>query len=156
MTMSRQSEERAAHLERQLSQKELTVAALEHDRRTLRSEVRSLQNLVQATPALGARVGSTQSVLLRKPPGDREQDFGFDRVFGPDAGQRDLYEEVEPLLPGILRGLHLCVFAYGQTGSGKTYTLSGRPGGEGGLTWRWQTSCGWWRRTAAGPRTTRG
>lgn len=37
-------------------------------------------------------------------------------------GLGDLFEEVGPLLPGILEGIHVCIFAYGQTGPG----LSGR------------------------------
>lgn len=42
----------------------------------------------------------------------------IDRLLGPG----DLFEEVGPLLPGILEGIHVCIFAYGQTGPG----LSGR------------------------------
>eukprot|EP00927_Polykrikos_kofoidii_P040026 TRINITY_DN34298_c0_g1_i1.p1 TRINITY_DN34298_c0_g1~~TRINITY_DN34298_c0_g1_i1.p1 ORF type:complete len:1223 (+),score=209.12 TRINITY_DN34298_c0_g1_i1:97-3765(+) len=140
--------ERAIQLEKRLQQKELTVAALEHDRRVLQGEVRSLQNTVQelrgsirvfcrvrppksgvgsplAEAGIGCRVEGPQRVALRKPPGDKRHDFQFDRVFPPEAEQRCIYEEVQPLLPGILEGLHVCVFAYGQTGAGKTYTLAG-------------------------------
>merc|ERR1712107_959259 len=41
-------------------------------------------------------------------------------------GAVQVYEEVEPLLGGVLEGLHVCIFAYGQTGAGKTYTLAGK------------------------------
>jgi hypothetical protein len=53
--------------------------------------------------------------------------FTFDRVFGPDATQEDVFEEVEPLVVSVLDGFKATVFAYGQTGSGKTHTISGSP-----------------------------
>jgi len=149
-------DERCAQLERKLKEKEVSFVSLEHEKRALRAEVRALQNLVQelrgsirvfcrvrppkpgsAAPSpdsLGVRAESSQRVALRKPPGDRRHDFTFDRVFSHSACQRDLYEEVEPLLPGILEGIHVCIFAYGQTGAGKTYTLAGNRGnGEPGI-----------------------
>eukprot|EP00929_Paragymnodinium_shiwhaense_P017423 TRINITY_DN12667_c0_g1_i4.p1 TRINITY_DN12667_c0_g1~~TRINITY_DN12667_c0_g1_i4.p1 ORF type:complete len:1002 (-),score=176.59 TRINITY_DN12667_c0_g1_i4:88-3093(-) len=145
---SAQHLERIASLEKQLNQKELTVAGLEHDRRSLQSELRILQNTVQelkgsirvfcrlrpakrglggplAAAGIGCHPEGSQRVALRKPPGDRRHEFLFDRVFSPEASQSSVYEEVEPLLSGVLEGLHLCIFAYGQTGAGKTYTLSG-------------------------------
>lgn len=150
------ADERVLQLEKKLAQKEIAFVALEHEKRSLRGEVRALQNLVQelrgsirvfcrlrpprkGSPAitaesLGARAESSQRISLRKPPGDRRHDFTFDRVFQHQACQRDLYEELEPLLPGILEGIHVCIFAYGQTGSGKTYTLAGnRTAGEPGI-----------------------
>ncbi|CAE7938708.1 KIN14F [Symbiodinium sp. KB8] len=154
--VQQKADDRVAQLERKLAQKEIAVASLEHEKRALRSEVRTLQNLVQelrgsirvfcrirppkqpagslagaATEAQGAR-----SISLRKPAGagDKRQDFSFDRVFSQLAGQRDLYEEVEPLIPGVLQGIHVCILAYGQTGAGKTYTLAGdRSTGEPGI-----------------------
>lgn len=151
----KEDQDEVGQLQRKLDQKELAIAALENEKRVLRVEVRSLQNLVQelrgsirvfcrlrpprhgpdSTPssAAGAKMESSQRVVLRKPPGDRRHDFHFDRVFSESAKQGDLYEEMEPLLPGILEGIHVCVLAYGQTGSGKTYTLSGSPDGEGGI-----------------------
>eukprot|EP00439_Symbiodinium_sp_Y106_P075821 s1228_g15.t1 len=166
----RRADDRVAQLERKLAQKEIAVASLEHEKRALRSEVRTLQNLVQATlgqfrhtrrfskrqelrgsirvfcrirppkqPA-GSLAGAAteaqgaRSISLRKPAGDKRQDFSFDRVFSQLAGQRDLYEEVEPLIPGVLQGIHVCILAYGQTGAGKTYTLAGdRSTGEPGI-----------------------
>lgn len=147
-------DDRVAQLERQLAQKEISLATLEQDKRSLRSEVRTLQNTVQelrgsirvfcrirppkqkadASGAFGVKAEGSRSVCLRKPPGERRHDFNFDRVFSQQAGQRELYEEVGPLLPGILEGIHLCIFAYGQTGAGKTYTLAGqRSSGDPGI-----------------------
>ena len=57
--------------------------------------------------------------------------FAFDRVFGPNAGQRDVYDALEGLAPRVARGGHVALLAYGQTGSGKTFSMQGaqsRPG----------------------------
>ena len=66
----------------------------------------------------------------RRPAGKRleEKRFSFDRVFGPDSTQSDVYEEVSPVVMGVLDGYNACVFAYGQTGSGKTHTMGGPDG----------------------------
>ena len=53
-------------------------------------------------------------------------DFTFDRVYGPDSLQKDVFEEVgAPIIEGILKGFNGTIFAYGQTGSGKTHTMEG-------------------------------
>ena len=49
----------------------------------------------------------------------------FDKVFGPDQTQQDVFEEVEPLCLSVVDGFNACIFAYGQTGSGKTFTMEG-------------------------------
>lgn len=52
--------------------------------------------------------------------------FTFDKVFGPSAQQRDLYEQaVIPIVHEVLEGFNCTIFAYGQTGTGKTYTMEG-------------------------------
>ncbi|KAE9465600.1 hypothetical protein C3L33_02492, partial [Rhododendron williamsianum] len=52
--------------------------------------------------------------------------FTFDKVFGPSAQQRDLYDQaVVPIVHEVLEGFNCTIFAYGQTGTGKTYTMEG-------------------------------
>ncbi|KAF8665817.1 hypothetical protein AX16_000260 [Volvariella volvacea WC 439] len=63
------------------------------------------------------------------PPGTKrykDRRFMFDRVFGHEARQQEVYEGTsQPLLQGILDGYNATVFAYGATGCGKTHTISG-------------------------------
>lgn len=52
--------------------------------------------------------------------------FTFDRAFGPDSKQVDVYKSVvAPLIDEVLSGYNCTVFAYGQTGTGKTHTMVG-------------------------------
>ncbi|KAG5678199.1 hypothetical protein PVAND_007892 [Polypedilum vanderplanki] len=52
--------------------------------------------------------------------------FTFDRAFGMNSSQVDVYKTVvEPLTQEVLDGYNCTVFAYGQTGTGKTYTMIG-------------------------------
>ncbi|KAM7264573.1 hypothetical protein ACFE04_002256 [Oxalis oulophora] len=52
--------------------------------------------------------------------------FTFDKVFGPSAQQKDLYDQaVIPIVNEVLEGFNCTIFAYGQTGTGKTYTMEG-------------------------------
>ncbi|KAH8833599.1 P-loop containing nucleoside triphosphate hydrolase protein [Flagelloscypha sp. PMI_526] len=52
--------------------------------------------------------------------------YPFDLVFGPDADQSLIYQDVvSPMLDQVLSGYNCTLFAYGQTGTGKTYTMQG-------------------------------
>lgn len=52
--------------------------------------------------------------------------YTFDRVFGPESTQVEVYQGVvEPILDEVLMGYNCTVFAYGQTGTGKTHTMEG-------------------------------
>eukprot|EP00929_Paragymnodinium_shiwhaense_P036198 TRINITY_DN1942_c1_g1_i1.p1 TRINITY_DN1942_c1_g1~~TRINITY_DN1942_c1_g1_i1.p1 ORF type:complete len:775 (+),score=201.66 TRINITY_DN1942_c1_g1_i1:176-2500(+) len=52
--------------------------------------------------------------------------FSFDKAFGSDSTQRDVYEDVaKPTVESVLQGFNGTIFAYGQTSSGKTHTMEG-------------------------------
>ncbi|XP_061337645.1 kinesin-like protein KIN-14F [Gastrolobium bilobum] len=51
--------------------------------------------------------------------------FSFNKVFGTNVTQEQIYADTQPLVRSVLDGYNVCIFAYGQTGSGKTYTMSG-------------------------------
>ncbi|KAJ2946038.1 hypothetical protein O0L34_g4956 [Tuta absoluta] len=55
-----------------------------------------------------------------------EKHYVYDRVFGEDSTQEEVYETVcAPLVADTLRGFAGAVFAYGATGAGKTHTMTG-------------------------------
>lgn len=56
---------------------------------------------------------------------DARRIFTFNKVFGTNATQQQIYMDTHPLVRSVLDGYNVCIFAYGQTGSGKTYTMSG-------------------------------
>ncbi|XP_011195760.1 kinesin-like protein KIF18A [Zeugodacus cucurbitae] len=50
----------------------------------------------------------------------------FDRVFDPEATNRQIFEEcTSPLVASVLNGYNCSVFVYGATGAGKTFTMLG-------------------------------
>ncbi|KAI0831405.1 kinesin-domain-containing protein [Trametes gibbosa] len=52
--------------------------------------------------------------------------YPFDMVFGPEADQTSVYNNVvHPMLEEVLMGYNCTLFAYGQTGTGKTHTMQG-------------------------------
>ncbi|KAF1776859.1 Kinesin-like protein [Phytophthora cactorum] len=66
-----------------------------------------------------------QTVFLHSKHGPA-RNFTFDRVFGEDASQNDVFEVVgAPITRACLEGYNGTIFAYGQTGSGKTFTMQG-------------------------------
>ncbi len=56
---------------------------------------------------------------------EQEKNFHFDKVYGPDSSQEEIFSSVRPLLHGVLSGEKVTVFHYGQTTAGKTYAVSG-------------------------------
>eukprot|EP00039_Didymoeca_costata_P004849 m.76581 g.76581 ORF g.76581 m.76581 type:complete len:888 (+) comp12565_c0_seq2:258-2921(+) len=57
----------------------------------------------------------------------RTDSYTFDKVFGTETTQKEVFEEVVvPIVEQVARGMSCCVYAYGQTGTGKTYTMRGK------------------------------
>ena len=75
------------------------------------------------------------AVTIRSPDDSKEEhEYMFDKIFGVDAVQDQIFEEIgRPLCEHVLNGFNSCCFAYGQTGAGKTYTIFGEGGDKRGL-----------------------
>lgn len=57
---------------------------------------------------------------------NEEHQFAYDRVFGEEIAQTELYEQsCKPVVLSVLEGYNGTILAYGQTGTGKTYTMEG-------------------------------
>lgn len=70
---------------------------------------------------------SDREVVVKQQPENRlTKKFTFDRAFGPESKQADVYQVVvAPLINEVVAGYNCTVFAYGQTGTGKTHTMIG-------------------------------
>ncbi|XP_010123860.1 PREDICTED: kinesin-like protein KIF18B, partial [Chlamydotis macqueenii] len=56
----------------------------------------------------------------------KEMKFIFDRIFGEEATQEEVFQHTTcQMLDSVLNGYNCSVFAYGATGAGKTYTMLG-------------------------------
>jgi kinesin family protein C1 len=56
---------------------------------------------------------------------EKEHSFQFERIFGGDSTQVDLFTEVQEIVQSAIDGYEVCLFSYGQTGSGKSHTMMG-------------------------------
>ncbi|XP_015883614.2 kinesin-like protein KIN-14T isoform X1 [Ziziphus jujuba] len=65
------------------------------------------------------------SNVLLKLADNKGKTYSFDKVFGADSSQDEVFSEVEPVIKSALDGYNACIFAYGQTGTGKTFTMEG-------------------------------
>ncbi|KAK8730484.1 hypothetical protein OTU49_008036 [Cherax quadricarinatus] len=68
-----------------------------------------------------------KEITIRERPMDKfAKTFTFDRVFGPESKQIDVYKSVaKNSVEEVLSGFNCTIFAYGQTGTGKTFTMEG-------------------------------
>ena len=79
-----------------------------------------------------ARATRTTPNSITLSPKKCERTFAFDRVYGEDATQEQIYADLgAPILRRGLQGFNGTIFAYGQTGSGKTHTMLGEAAGDG-------------------------
>ena len=94
----------------------------------------TLGDTTNETPAVVATTdaeGAYRQIVVtrRERRGDdarlTRRSFSFDRAFGPDASQAEVYAECGSLIRCVADGYNVCLLAYGQTGSGKTHTMSG-------------------------------
>eukprot|EP00891_Asterochloris_glomerata_P003861 jgi/Astpho2/3861/e_gw1.00062.13.1_t len=69
--------------------------------------------------------GVEGEVAISNPRNLLRKQYKFDKVFGPDSTQEQVYEDTKALIRSVLDGYNVCIFAYGQTGSGKTHTMAG-------------------------------
>ncbi|WCJ32564.1 Kinesin-like protein KIN-14F [Euphorbia peplus] len=73
-------------------------------------------------------IGENGNVMIVNPlkqGKDARRIFSFNKAFGTNVTQEQIYADTQPLIRSVLDGYNVCIFAYGQTGSGKTYTMSG-------------------------------
>lgn len=69
--------------------------------------------------------GTTVDVVSVDGYSDRHT-FHFDRIFGFDSAQEQVYNTVaKPVVDGLFEGYNGTIIAYGQTASGKTFTMEG-------------------------------
>ncbi|XP_075985032.1 kinesin-like protein at 61F [Anticarsia gemmatalis] len=81
-------------------------------------------------------VNNREVVVRQSPQTSHTKKFTFDRAFGPNVNQLQVYQEVvSPLIEEVLNGYNCTVFAYGQTGTGKTHTMVGEHSGSE-TTWQ--------------------
>lgn len=74
----------------------------------------------QAVKVGGGPPQESNTYGVEIPP--QEKVYLFDHVFGPEAEQAMIYQDVvAPVLTEVLDGYNCTIFAYGQTGTGKTY-----------------------------------
>nr|BAK05262.1 predicted protein [Hordeum vulgare subsp. vulgare] len=73
-------------------------------------------------------IGENGEIMIMNPQKegkDGRKIFSFNKIFGPNISQSEVYVDTQPLIRSVMDGYNVCIFAYGQTGSGKTYTMSG-------------------------------
>ncbi|KAK2079949.1 hypothetical protein QBZ16_002344 [Prototheca wickerhamii] len=100
-------------------------------------EMEAVRVMVRVRPLSGRERSSTaapavslsgpRTVVLTDPLRAESVVRSYDRVFGPEAPQEEVFQAVGlPAVEHCLAGFNAAIFAYGQTGAGKTHTMQGR------------------------------
>lgn len=74
-------------------------------------------------PVEAVKVISSREIVVKDSRNSERNSkkFTFDRTFGPEASQSDVYMSVvAPFIEEVLSGYNCTVFAYGQTGTGNS------------------------------------
>ncbi|XP_061786930.1 kinesin-like protein KIFC1 isoform X1 [Nerophis lumbriciformis] len=142
----RDAEEQVCSLKDTVSQQKDQLHAGEMERRRLHNTVQELKGNIRVFCRVRPLVGGGLSKHIQLAPADnktitlakteeshtgksadtqKNYNFSFDYIFGPQASQQEIFEEISLLVQSALDGYNVCCFAYGQTGSGKTYTMEG-------------------------------
>jgi len=79
---------------------------------------------------VSVQAGSQSSAQIAPP-----RRFTFDKTFGQQSSQEEVFRDMQPLVRSVLDGYNVCIFAYGQTGSGKTHTMMGPDGERNSDNW---------------------
>lgn len=87
---------------------------------------------ISSNCGMAVNVEESRGIITVKNPGhgarsgEPPKQFTYDRVFGPDTKQVDVYNDAaRPIVNCVLEGYNGTIFAYGQTGTGKTFTMEG-------------------------------
>lgn len=142
----RDAEEEVRSLGETVVQQKGELHAGEMERRQLHNSIQELKGNIRVFCRVRPLTGGGLSQHLQLPATDnktitlaktqeshtgktadtqKNYNFSFDRVFGPQASQKEVFEEISLLVQSALDGYNVCCFAYGQTGSGKTFTMEG-------------------------------
>nr|XP_020502304.1 kinesin-like protein KIFC1 [Labrus bergylta]XP_020502305.1 kinesin-like protein KIFC1 [Labrus bergylta] len=145
-TTLRDTEEEVRTLKETVAEQKDELHAGEMERRRLHNSIQELKGNIRVFCRVRPTVDGGISKHIQLPSSDdktitlakteeshtgktadtqKNYNFSFDRVFGPQASQQEVFEEISLLVQSALDGYNVCCFAYGQTGSGKTYTMEG-------------------------------